>query len=267
MTIEVYTHGNVSPSFRKLCSEIFENASKDAKAFPPRYDLHLCGTWNDGLAYKKSQVIIALKKIGSVPMVDFPFCVYAAETSHLDFPETIFVEEGMKQSPLKSLEELEGSVVHEEGHGIDYWINKKPTWFQSKSSLEDCVFFTKNEYEAEKNAIDVGYYSGVFARQFAVIADQLREAETLDFPNFSSKLAFIGTYAAFMKNNNPPQEQKQKLERAWNVYARSRRYQPSRDLLQSREIKEQPEIFRDEKSLRDFIFRKQFGWNFSLSKS
>jgi hypothetical protein len=198
-------------------------------------------------------------------MVDFPFCVYAAETSHLDFPETIFVEEGMKQSPLKSLEELEGSVAHEEGHGIDYWINKKPTWFQSKSSLEDCVFFTKNEYEAEKNAIDIGYYSGVFARQFAVIADQLGEAEALDFPNFSSKLAFIGTYAAFMKNDKPPQGQKQKLERAWNFYGRSRRYQASRNLLQSREIKEQPGIFRDEKYLREFIFRKQSSWNFSLT--
>ena len=265
MTIEVYAHGNVSPSFRRLCTDIFNNASRETRISPPRYEMHLCGTWNDGLAFKKEQMIRAYRKIGYVPTKNFNYSVCAAETSHLDFPETIFIEEGMKQSPLRSLEELEGSVVHEWGHGLDYWLNKKPTWFESKSSLEDCAFFTKNEYEAEKNAIDIGYYSGVFARQFATIADVITENETIDFPNFSSKLAFIGTYAAFMKNKNPPQVQKQKLERAWNVYARSRRYQASRDLLQSREIKENPEMFSDKKALREFIFRKQFGWNFSLT--
>jgi hypothetical protein len=95
--------------------------------------------------------------------------------------------------------------------------------------------------------------------------DRMEKAkETVNFPMFYTQLNLMASQAAFMQNDKPSKCQKQLAERLWNNFSQSRRHKTTRELIQSKELKEHPELFGNENFLEDFVFKKHHGWNFSL---
>ena len=262
MTIKVLTYGNVSPSFKKLSIEILENVSKDMRDFPPKCTLHLCKSTEDVLKLQKEQAKKLSYFLGR-PVAE-GYSVRGIGTFYwFESPKTIIVEDFIKPRIIY-LEELEGSIAHEGGHDSDLFKNKKFGYSSGSTPLKDCIFSMKCEYEAENNAIEAGYYSGIIARRFGILTEWAKAKETVNFPMFYTQLNLMASQAAFVQSDKPSKCQKQLAERLWNNFSQSRKHKTTRELVQSKELKEHPELFGNESFLEDFVFKKHHGWNFSL---
>jgi len=262
MALKALTVGDVSPKFRDLTVEIFDNIYRSMQDFPPEFYLFVCKTMEDTLKTKLQRTTDFSKKYG-LGKINVPNVVGLAESALYEYPEVIVWEDGVK-SFLKNLEEYEGLYAHEAGHLRDYFKYYKLSLRGVSSILNLVINRTKEDYEAENNAIEAGYYTGCFARQFITLISQLKLPEVNDPISFMDKLSLMSVYSAFMKSDKPKIEQKQKLERTWNYFTRTRKYETTRNLLQSRELKENPGVFKDERFLKYFISKKQDGWNISL---
>jgi len=262
MVIKVHTYGNVSPSFRNLTVEIFGNVSKDMKYFPPEFNLHLCKSAEDGIKLRKEQTR-KLSRILGHPLVEGYVARGIGTNYFFKFPETMIVEDFIKPR-VKYLEEYEGSIAHEAGHASDLFKNQRI--FLSSTPLMDCAFSMKCEYEAENNAIEVGYYSGLLARNVEVLKEwtEDEESQKIDFIIFYKQLNLMAGQAAFMQSDKPPQIQKQLTKKLWDKFSKTRKFKAARELAQSKEFKESPEQFGNEDFLEDFVFKKHYDWDFSL---
>lgn len=261
MVIKVQTYGNVSPSFRNLTTEILENVSKNMKDIPPVYHVHICKTFEEYENVKKERNEKLERITGNKIGAEMSSC--GAQTfSYFEYPETILVEDEIVPR-IKTLEQLEGVLAHEEGHAVDYFTNRKLTFSLINLLLPSITFYVSNEFAAEKNAINPGYYSGVFANNVYTIKNTMKK-ETIDSNEFLKNLSIMGCYAAFMQSKKPKEGQKQCLERLWEKMLESRKFEISKSLLKSKELKEQPEGFGNESFLEDFVWQKHHGWGFSL---
>lgn len=250
----VSTVGEVSKSFKDLTVEIFENISKNMQNFPPKCYLFLCKTSKDALETKIERAKI-FKENHNIGKLDIPNVVAISEASLYDYPEVIFQEDMIKLC-LKTLEEYEGLYAHECGHIVDYFKNRKFSVRSYNSLIDFMVDRTKEDYEAEKIAIEAGYYTGCFSRQITTIIYQLNVPEELDLLKFMDSLSMASSYAAFLESEVPKPEQKEKLRKVWNFYAKTRKNNVIRNIFQSRELKECPKKFCDKRFLRDFITEK-----------
>jgi len=261
MTIEVKTYGSVIPSFQNLVTEILENVSKDMPDYPPKCYLHICRTKEDFLNYDRHE----REKISRVldQPVSEEFSAQVIGTYYIfDYPE-IFMVEDIIEPDTKSLEQLEGNVAHEAGHARDFYKYGKISLSQNPTPLGLCVNKMKNEFEAENNALNVGYCSGILCKNTESIKRNTKFKENINFSGFFANLSVASLYAAFMQNKKPPLLQKRKTEEIFNKFGESRT-KPGRLLFQSKELKEHPEKFGDESFLEDFIFQKHYDWNISF---
>jgi hypothetical protein len=262
MTIDVHTYGSVTPSFQTLVTEILENISKDMQEFPPRCNLNLCKTEKDFENLDKHEKD-KMSKIWGGPVCEASLNPEIIGAYYLfDYPE-IFLVENSYRPHIKSLEQLEGDIAHEAGHAADYYKYGKIGYFMEPSLMTFCIEKMKNEFEAENNALNAGYYSGLLARNAEGYSRNIIFKEPVDFRGFFANLSVIAPYAAFMQNSNPPVIQKRKMKSLFNGFAKSRSNQ-GRILYQSKELVEHPEKFGDKSFLEDFIFQKHYGWNFSF---
>jgi len=262
MTFKVSTVGDISPKFRDLTVEIFDNVSRSMRGFPPECYLFVCKTDEDCLKIK-SQRINDFTKNHGLGYIRLPNVVGLAEAALYDSPEVVVYEYGVK-SFLRTLEDYEGLYSHEGGHLTYYFNNNLLSVRKAMPLLTFCVDRVKEDYEAEKKAIEADYYTACFSRQYTTIVNQFRMPEVISPISFMDKLSLMGVHAAFMKSEKPKIEQKQKIQRAWNVFSRVNKSEISKSLLQSDELKESPGLFGDERFFKDFIFRKHYGWNISF---
>jgi len=260
MIIEVHDYG-VSPSFRNLSAEIYKNVSKDMKGFPPKCDLHLCRDTVGFLRLQQIQINKLAQKIGS-PVLPILMSLGVSTTLLFKYPET-HLEENYIKSYVESLEELEGLIAHEVGKA-SYLFKNKMLSFSGKltSSLKDCIYLMKSDYEAENNAVETGYHSGILAKQIGQLNSWKKEEEIIDYSAFCSQIKLVAEHAAFMQSDKPPKQQKELIGRLWNEYSGTREFEASLRLLQSKELRESPERFGDEKFLEDFLIEKHRGWGF-----
>ncbi len=70
--------------------------------------------------------------------------------------------------------------------------------------------------------------------------------------------------AGFRQSKRVPYQQRQLSERLWNEFAKSKKHEIARNLLQSKELRESPKKFGDERFLEEFILEKHNGWGFNF---
>jgi hypothetical protein len=235
--MDAVTHGRVSKNFQKFATEVYSNISVEMGINPRSYSLNVCKTLNDLEKALKN----TCKKHRLNPGVGFyDYCSILP----LQIPET-FITEDVVKGGKESLEEVEGSASHELGHIRDR-LDDTARFFSPTN--DPLVYILKAEHNAEKNAIEAGYYSGIFNKRYNVLFARIASPSDLHVENALNLAAY---QAAFMSSIKPPVSQKKLLETIWDkvsdIVAPDASF-----VMKSDKIKKHPEMFGDDNFLKEF---------------
>jgi hypothetical protein len=227
MGVKTLRYGNVSDSFSNLATEIAGNVLAGMENMPKEYPLRIFGSNDDFKRFMREYVKVIEKRTGCV--VGGEVSNSAIRTSrYFDLPETMIVQDDVL-SVTKDLEHLEGAIAHDIGHGEDYWKNNKIT-LSERSGVPALAEYISNEYCAERNAIEAGYYPGILAMQDFTI--RCLKAN----PQLSNLLYDLNAdvcHWAFLQSPKPNSVQKNHVENLWDGYVKTKPPGAYRDLLAS----------------------------------